>query len=384
MPDATPANPQPLHVVVLCAPASVGGLEKVVQALAGELATSGHAVTVVAVVAAAERADPLFAPLRGTHVRCIARVFGAREYRRERREVQALLRELGADVLHTHGYRSDLLHGGPTRRAGIATVSTVHGSSRMGGLSHLFEWLQLRALRAADAVIAVSAPLARSLRGVGVPEERLHLLPNAVTRREQRATRAEARAALALPDDGTPTLGWVGRLVPVKGADVFLESLAGLPGAWRATLVGDGPERTALEAQATRLGIAERVRFAGAVPDAARFLVGLDAFVLSSRSEGTPIALLEAMQAGVPSVATAVGGVPDLLGDAGWLVPPESPAELRAAIAAMLASPAEAARRGAEARARVEREYDPRRWAARHAEIYRAAIARRASAGPRA
>lgn len=370
----------PLRIALLCTPARVGGLERVVQALARGLAGQGHAVTLLAVVGAAPDADPLFAPLRGLGVTLRPLVFGSRAYAAERREVRALLRDLAPDVVHTHGYRCDLLHGGPTRRAGIATVSTVHGSSRMGGLSHLFEWMQLRALRGFDAVIPVSAPLETTLRRVGVAPGRLHLLPNAVSPRPERTSPAAARAALGIADDAGPVLGWVGRLVPVKGADILLHALARLPGgAWRVSIIGDGPDRPALEALAAQLGIAGRVRFHGEVDDAARYLPAFDALVLSSRSEGTPIVVLEAMQAAVPVVAARVGGVPDLLGDgvAGWLVATEDPDALAEGLRVLLEHPAEGARRGAAGRVRIAEAYDPARWIAEHERIYRAAIARR-------
>lgn len=350
------------------------------QALVLGLAGRGHAVTVAATVRTATDADPLFGPLRGLPVTLRTLEFGAREYARERRAMRALLRDLAPDVVHTHGYRCDLLHGGPARRAGLATVSTVHGSSRMGGLSHLFEWIQLRALRAFDAVIPVSAPLDETLRRVGVPADRLHLLPNAVASRAAMLGSAEARALLGVESGGPPRFGWVGRMVPVKGADVLIRALALLPrDAWRASIVGNGPERPAMEALAARLGIAGAIRFHGEIEDAARILPAFDAVVLSSRSEGTPIAVLEAMQAGVPVVATRVGGVPDLLGaaGAGWLVAPESPGALAEALRTVLRDPQSAAQWGAAGRARVATVYDPARWIERHEAIYGAAMAHR-------
>lgn len=366
-----------LRVVHLCTPARVGGLERVIQALGRAQADRGHEVTVLAVVGSPEDAEAFFAPFAGSTVRTIPVQLGPRAYRREREVVRAHLAGLAPDVVHTHGYRADLMHGGPTRRAGIATVSTVHGSSRMGGLSHFFEWLQLRALRAFDAVVPVSSPLERTLRGVGVRAERLHLIPNAVGARVAALGRDEARERLGLPRDGTRVLGWVGRLVPVKGADVFIRALALLPAeAGIASIIGDGPDRAAVESLAREFGLAERVRFHGEVDDAAPLLPAFDAFVLSSRSEGTPIVVLEAMRAALPVIATSVGGVPDLVTDpaTGWLVASESPEALAAAIDAAFARPGDAKRRGEAGAARLRTEYDPARWVARYDVAYAAAM----------
>ena len=104
--------------------------------------------------------------------------------------------------------------------------------------------------------------------------------------------------------------------------------------------VGDGPERAALVAQAAALGIASRVHFTGMVPEASSILPAFDALVLSSRSEGTPMVLLETIHAGVPIVASAVGGVPDLVpAGSALLVPPNDPVALASAIDQALADP---------------------------------------------
>ncbi|MBX7119750.1 MAG: glycosyltransferase family 4 protein [Gemmatimonadaceae bacterium] len=368
------------RIVHLCTPARVGGLERVVQALGREQAARGHDVTVLAVVGDPADAEAFFAPFAGSAVRTVTLRLGGREYRRERRLVQAQLAERRAEVLHTHGYRADLLHGGPTRRAGIATVSTVHGSSRMGGLSHLFEWLQLRALRSFDAVVAVSSPLERTLRAVGVPAATLHRIPNVVPATAHALAREAARRALGLPEDHTTVLGWVGRVVPVKALDVFLRAFAQLPaGAALASIIGDGPDRAPMQALAAELGLGERVRFHGELPDSALLLAAFDGFVLSSRSEGTPIVVLEAMRAGLPVVATAVGGVPDVVQDGvtGWLVPSEDPPALAAALGALVADPGAGRTRGAAGLDRLRREFDPGVWVDRYDAAYGSAIGRR-------
>jgi glycosyltransferase involved in cell wall biosynthesis len=122
------------------------------------------------------------------------------------------------------------------------------------------------------------------------------------------------------------------------------------------------------------------VQWHGLVPDAADLYPAFDAWVLSSRTEGTPIALLEAMAARVPVVATAVGGVPDVVGPAeALLVPPEQPRALAAAVASILTDPAQAALRAEAAYQRVTEAYSPGAWLDAHVALYRTLVL--ASAG---
>jgi glycosyltransferase involved in cell wall biosynthesis len=208
--------------------------------------------------------------------------------------------------------------------------------------------LQRLAHRWATHVTAVSGAVADSVAAMGVPRERITVIPNGVD--------AE-RFAVAPPPraNGAAVVGSVGCLAPRKDYATLLDALALLRGRgrdFRVELVGDGPERAALEAHAASLGLSDRVRFLGERPDVDRLLPTMDVFVLSSREEGIPNALLEAMAAGRPSVATAVGGTPEVMrdGETGWIVPPRSPERLAAALEQALDDPAEAARRGDNAR----------------------------------
>jgi glycosyltransferase involved in cell wall biosynthesis len=379
VPEGTVASP-PLRVLQLCNPAGVGGLERVVQGLCVGLAERGHEVTLGAVLSNDAPLPSCFRSdaLPGVKVLPI-RVRG-RGYLAERRAVRRIIDDIRPQVVHTHGYRADLLHGRVSRRKGAATVSTLHGSSRMGGLSHFFEWCQERALRGFDAVCAVSEPLVRQLILAGASADRVHLVPNALGVEEPPLAADAARRALGLDPDQGPVIGWVGRLIPIKGCDVFLDALSYLgTRPWLAVIVGDGGEGPALEAQAKRLGLQGRVRFLGELPDAARYMSAFDLFVLSSRSEGTPLVLLEAMVAGRPVVATEVGGVGSVLeaDRGGWIVPPESPELLARAVAAALDDPVERNARGTASRARVARDYGAPAWIARHEAIYREALAAR-------
>jgi glycosyltransferase involved in cell wall biosynthesis len=367
-----------LSIAHLCAPARMGGLERVVQGLARGQHARGHRVCVVPVVEPGADLEAFLGPLAAAGVGVHPVTVAGRRYLQERNAVRRFLECWRPDILHTHGYRSDVVNGGMARRQGIATVSTLHGSSRMGGLSHLFEWIQKRALRGFDGVVAVSAPLRVELLDRGVPCERLHLVPNAWQPLTSFLSKPQARTALGVPETGL-RIGWVGRLVPIKGPDVFVEALARLSGAggWSASMIGDGPERQRLEALVRTRAAGGRVILHGGMPQAERFFSAFDVLVLSSRSEGTPMVLFEAMASGVPIVATAVGGVPDVLGDGGgWLVPPEDPLALASAMKSALSDPAERRERAGRARARLNGEYDPGLWLERHDRVYRAALGR--------
>jgi glycosyltransferase involved in cell wall biosynthesis len=165
-------------------------------------------------------------------------------------------------------------------------------------------------------------------------------------------------------------------MIPVKGADVFLRALAE-PGAPRVTavLIGDGNERSQLESLAARLGLGHTVRFVGGIESGARLLPAFDAFVLSSRSEGTPIVLFEAMSAGVPIVASRVGGVPDVVGDdEAILVSPEDPAALAEGLRRVLETPATTRLMVQRAHRRLEASFATADWLARHEALYRVLI----------
>jgi len=186
------------------------------------------------------------------------------------------------------------------------------------------------------------------------------------------------RASLGAAN-GELVIGSVGCLAARKDYGTLLEALATLERSGRrfhAALVGDGPEREALEQRARELGVSARTTFLGERADVERLLPAMDVFVLSSREEGIPNALLEAMAAGRPSVATAVGGTPEVLEDGvtGWLVPPADPAALAAALEQTLADPDEARRRGEAARRATEEKMSIDAMVRRHEEFYRRAV----------
>jgi glycosyltransferase involved in cell wall biosynthesis len=363
---------KPLVVLHVLAPAAYGGLERVVAALAAGHAAAGHAVHVAVVLDPKVTRLPFVEARAGRGVTAHELRPPPRAYRQERREIGDLCRRLRPTVVHTHGYRADVVDAPAARRLGIATVTTVHGFTGGGWRNRLYEVLQVRAFRRFDAVVAVSGPLAALLIGRGVPARRVRTVVNAWLPGSPPLERAEARQALGLPVAGR-RVGFVGRLTREKGPDVFLRACALVREAPVAfSVVGDGRERAELERLARACGLAERVAWHGAVPDAARLLRAFDVLAISSRTEGTPILAFEAMAAGVPLVAAAVGGVPDVVtADEAVLVPPEEAASLAAALDEALRDSGGARRRAEAARRRLDERFAAPPWLAAYEAIYR-------------
>jgi glycosyltransferase involved in cell wall biosynthesis len=370
MSDRLPAP----SVVHLLAPAPFGGLESVVETLAVGQREAGLAVCVAAVLSEGDTEHPFVAALERRGVDVVPLRLGGRQYLAERSAVRTLLHEREAAVLHTHGYRPDVVDGPVARSMGVATVTTVHGFTGGGGLKgRLYEWLQVRAYRRFDAVIAVSEKLRGQLAAEGVPGARLHAVRNAWRPPSACFPRADARRELGIGAD-EKVVGWVGRTSHEKGPDVMVRAFAAASPEWRLSMIGTGPLEAECRALAASLGVADRVRFHGVVRQAGPLLTAFDAVALSSWTEGTPIVLLEAMGAGVPIVTTAVGGIPESVGLAeARLVPAGDAAGLAAALDEILCDPSAATARAASAMARAERELGIEAWVERHRAIYAAA-----------
>jgi glycosyltransferase involved in cell wall biosynthesis len=247
----------------------------------------------------------------------------------------------------------------------------------------MLEALQRFAFRRFDAVVAVSQPQGDVLRASGIKSHRIHFISNALAAPAAPLDRASARRALNLSDG--LVAGWVGRVSHEKGVDVFIDAISSIGDrVISAAIIGDGPERAAQQSRADALAPG-RFEWLGNIPDAARYCAAFDVFVLSSRAEGLPIVLLEAMAARVPIVATAVGGVPELLSPAdGILVPPDDPKALATAIRATIDDPSAAFARAQSAQQRQRAEYDVGPWSERYEALYRHLIGAREKGGKRA
>ena len=293
------------------------------------------------------------------------------------RELAAALRRHRVDVVHSHEFTMAFCGAWAARRAGLPHLITMHG-----GRYYAQRFRRRVALRAAIAfsrhLVAVSDPLAAALsRDLWIRRARITTIANGV--RFTPAARSSLRGELALSDADRLAVA-VGNLYAVKGHTYLLEALAQLNSTYpqlHVALAGRGELAAALEAQARDLGLGGRVHFLGLRQDVANVLAAADVFVLPSLSEGLPLALLEAMFASRPIVASAVGDVPVALagGAAGLLVPPGDPTALARAIDRLLAQPFEAQRLGSSAQARAAAEYGIERMVRRYAGLYQGVLA---------
>jgi glycosyltransferase involved in cell wall biosynthesis len=231
--------------------------------------------------------------------------------------------------------------------------------------------------RNTDAVVANSRAVADfAVRTHGVDAGKMHVIHNGVEMIAPLTAerRREVRAGWQVPADAS-VVGCIGRFHRIKGQDVLVEAFASVSRTHRGAhlvLVGDGPERDALVARASELGLADRVHLPGSEPDVRGILGALDIAVQSSRSEGMPNAILEAGAAGLPVVASAVGGTTDIVADgsSGILVPAEDPTALGAGISTLISDPGLAARYGAALRRRVETAFGMDRYVREYADLY--------------
>jgi glycosyltransferase involved in cell wall biosynthesis len=261
------------------------------------------------------------------------------------RAAVAELREAlaGADVLCCHGYKADILGQAAARLAGVPVVAVSRGWTGESLKVRLYEACDRLALRGVDRVVCVSEGQAEKVRRAGVREERVVVIPNAVrTDRFDRPDPTGRDVLLGLfPRPPAQVVAAAGRLSPEKGFDHLIEAarlLAREPAETGFILFGDGPLREPLRAQVAAAGLEGQLVLAGFRDDLDRLLPFVDLLVLSSLTEGLPNVILEAMAAAVPVVATAVGGVPELVEDGvtGYLVPPAEPRALADRIGGLL------------------------------------------------
>ena len=283
--------------------------------------------------------------------------------------LRRLFRAWGPDVVHAHGLRAGALGaiavafgrtGAGNKQGRSALVVTVHNAPPAGGVTGaIYRVLELIVARNADSVLCVSADLEDRMRAAGarrVGHAVVPAVPVSLTGDVSAETRAALRAEFGAGPGQAIVLA-VGRLAAQKGFGLLLDAAArwgDIRPAPLLVLVGQGPLAAELQARAASLGLT--IRFAGQRPDVPALLSAADVFVLPSVWEGQALILQEALRAGVPIVATRVGGNPELTGeDAAILVPPGDAQRLADAVRAVLGDPAVAARlrEAAAARARA-------------------------------
>ena len=282
--------------------------------------------------------------------------------------------EKGVELLHSHGYKGNILLGLlPRGIRRLPLLITVHGWTSTGHLNKmsLYEWLDKKCLARADHVVMVN-PLMQKLPSL---------------KRLKTTTVIENGIGLAKTEDQElnleiitfikqrTTLVAVGRFSPEKGFNYLLDSLSQLVQQGQdiqLLLLGDGGLRQELTEQAKTLGLLNRVFMPGHVSQVESYLGQCAVFVMPSLTEGLPIALLEAMQTGIPIVASAVGGIPDVLddGQAGALVPAADPELLANALVTILTDSKYAETLGKRGQLRVKENYSSHTMAEKYLHLY--------------
>ena len=232
------------------------------------------------------------------------------------------------EVIHSHGYKGDILLGCiPKSLRRIPLVATLHGWTSTEWLSKLaiYEWLDRKSLRFLDAVVLVNKAMISRLNGRFSDLNRLRVIDNGLPLAHNYTVEHLDGDIMDYCSQGF-IVGSVGRLSVEKGYTFLLDAIRKLLSIGlnvRLVIIGEGQERGALEKQVTSQNLAGHVLFPGYREDAGDYIPLFDVFVLSSLTEGLPITLLEAMRAGKPVIAPAVGGIPDVLKDgcSGILVP---------------------------------------------------------------
>jgi glycosyltransferase involved in cell wall biosynthesis len=290
------------------------------------------------------------------------------------------------DLVQTHGVKSHFWVALSGLSPRVPWVAYHHGYTKPTRTQEFYNRLDRFSLRKAGAVITVTPAFVRELIAAGVPADRISIVANSIRTdwasnvdpekiaaiRAQLAASVEPRttAAKGTERSGRKVVLAVGRLSKEKAHSDLIEALALLKDApAQLLLVGDGPEREALTTLARSRGVS--LTMAGHIRDAAPYFAIADVFVLPSHSEGSPNVLLEAMAAGLPIVATAVGGVPDAVtdGEQALLVPPAQPQAMAGAIKKLLTDQELAKRLAASARHRAAAQFSPEARGQRIAEI---------------
>ena len=305
--------------------------------------------------------------------------------------IAAIARRFRPHVVHTHMAKAGFLGriGAPAAvRPRPVTIHTYHGHVLEGYFgprrSRAYRSLETLLARWTDCLVGVSEATVEDLVRLGVAgRERFRVIPLGLDldpfAHADREAGLRLRREQGIGDDEI-VLSFVGRIVPIKRLDVLVRAVASTldSAPVRLLVAGDGEQRPGLEALCGELGIADRVRFLGYRRDPATIAAATDVAVLSSANEGTPVSLIEAAAAGVPAVASRVGGVPEVVTpETGILVPPGAPEAMANALARLATDPELRGRLGASARESALRRYDITRLIGDIDELYRELLDRR-------
>jgi glycosyltransferase involved in cell wall biosynthesis len=390
--------PESVKVLRVIARLNVGGPALHVAYLTAGLAPRGYDTTLVAgTIARGEESMAFVADAHNVHVETLGDLHREISPVRDLRaivQLAQLIRRERPTILHTHTAKA----GAVGRIAALLArgarppivIHTFHGHVLRGYFGRVktfgFRTLERWLARTSTALIAVSPEVRDDLVGLGVaPASKFAVvrlgidLPRRVENDD--AQRREARRQMGLRDEAF-VVGWVGRMTAVKRTKLVVRALQDLVARnvdAFVVLVGDGPDRDQLERYAHELGVIKRCLFLGYQEDVARFYDAIDALVLPSINEGTPVSVIESLAARRPAVATRVGGVPDIVRDGidGFLVDADDGDALATRLAELAADPELRARMGEAGHARVIERYAVARLVDDVDKLYRSLLAER-------
>lgn len=370
-PAALKAPDGPLRISMMIETVGLGGAEVVMLQLAEELRQRGHTVLPVGPA----RVDGWLKD------RFVELGFGWHEYRWDRsvdwgcvERLAQFFRDARVDVSHGHEFVAGVYGAAAARLAGIPHVSSMHGSDRM--TRKLQRRMALRwAFRRSHTAAVSHDTKAHLQESLGSPGWLIDVVHNGIP--ERPGDRAAARRAMALADADLLVLA-VGSLSRRKGHHVLLEAMHRIherPGVprWKVAIAGEGVERSALEEGIQRLGLRDSVVLLGNRDDIPDLQAAADVFVMPSLWEGLPLAVLEAMFAGNPVIATTASGMPEAIDDGvhGLLVPPDDAIALGDAIHRLLTRPGERSKLGDAARQRAHSQFSVRVMTDAYERLYR-------------
>jgi glycosyltransferase involved in cell wall biosynthesis len=302
-------------------------------------------------------------------------------------DVAAQLRDERADLLLCQGYKADIIGWFAARRVGIPVIAVSRGWTAHTLKVRAYEALDRRMLQRMDAVLCVSAGQAAKVARAGVARDRLHVIHNSIDPARFGNGRAAGRAILEglFASPRSAIIAAVGRQSPEKGFDQLVDAARLLvrdDNRVGVVLVGDGPDRPMLEAMVRAASLESSVVFAGFRTDVDRLLPGADILTQPSHTEGMPNAVLEACAAGLPVVATDVGGTSEIIEDGvnGFLVPAADPPALARRLRDLVRSPDLRQQMGNRGRDLVRARFSFARQAAAYEEVFVSVVRRRSLA----
>ncbi|MGH2933917.1 MAG: glycosyltransferase family 4 protein [Gaiellaceae bacterium] len=389
-----------MKVLRVIARLNVGGPALHVAYLTAGLAERGYDTTLVAgTIARGEESMAFVADAHNVKIEPLVELHREISPIRDLRAIvrlAQLIRRERPTILHTHTAKA----GAVGRIAALLArdarppivVHTFHGHVLRGYFGRVttlgFRTLERLLARTTTALIAVSPEVRDDLVALHVaPASKFTVVRLGIDLAQRvdndDAQRRETRRQMGLRDDAF-VVGWVGRMTAVKNTDSVVRALQQLVERGidaYAVLVGDGPDRDHLERYAHELGVIKRCLFLGYQEDVARFYDAIDVLLLTSVNEGTPVSVIESLAAGRPTVATRVGGIPDVVRDGvdGFLVDYADPVGLADRLAELATDPQRRAEMGAAGRARVVERYAVGRLVEDVDKLYRSLLTQRAS-----